>query len=139
MCYLWLREHVQTPGAHLAVSGDANQVVGVLGANNIHTVHWVLQREREMLLFCCFKIKYEPTVSVVRCTVCAAADRGVLCTGVLLLLLLSHSTICPEYVPPTTTLGWNLANAADITADCQKEVKQRRECAMVSFSSDEKC
>lgn len=58
-------------------------------------------------------------------TVCAAADRGVLCTGVLLLLLLSHSTICPEYVPPTTTLGWNLANAADITADCQKEGKNR--------------
>lgn len=43
--YLWLREHVQTPGAHLAISGDANQVVGVLGANHIHTVNWVLQRE----------------------------------------------------------------------------------------------
>ncbi len=60
VCYLWLREHVQTPGAHLAVSGDANQVVGILGANHIHTVHWVLQRQREMLLFCCFKVKYEP-------------------------------------------------------------------------------
>lgn len=60
---------------------------------------------------------------VVQRTVCAAADRGVLCIGVLLLLLLSHSTIWPEYVPPTTTLGWNLANAADITADCRKEVK----------------
>lgn len=43
---------------------------------------------------------------VVQCiTVCAAADRGVLCTGVRLLLLLSHNTICPEYVPPTTRLG----------------------------------
>lgn len=54
-------------------------------------------------------------------TVCAAADRGVLWIGVRLLLLLSHRTICPEYVPPTTTLGWNLANDADITADCQRE------------------
>lgn len=44
MCYLWLREHVQTPGAHLAISGDANQVVGVLGANNVHAVNWVLQK-----------------------------------------------------------------------------------------------
>lgn len=51
-------------------------------------------------------------------TVCAAADRGVLWTGVRLLLLLSHRTICPEYVPPTTRLGWNLANPADITSDC---------------------
>lgn len=38
-------------------------------------------------------------------TVCAAADSGVLCTGVLLLLRLSHSTIWPEYVPPTTRFG----------------------------------
>lgn len=77
----------------------------------------------DILLFCCIKTKQKLTVAVVYCTVCAAADRGVLCTGVLLLLLLSHSTICPEYVPPTTTFGWNLANAADITADCQKEGK----------------
>lgn len=53
-------------------------------------------------------------------TVCAAADSGVLCTGVLLLLRLSHSTIWPEYVPPTTRFGWNFANVADITADCNK-------------------
>lgn len=52
-------------------------------------------------------------------TVCAAADSGVLCTGVLLLLRLSHSTIWPEYVPPTTRFGWNFANVADITADCK--------------------
>ena len=50
-------------------------------------------------------------------TVCAAADSGVLCTGVRLLLRLSHNTICPEYVPPTTRLGWNLAKQDDITAD----------------------
>lgn len=43
--YLWLREHVQTPGAHLAISGDADQVVGILGSNHIHTVNWVLQRK----------------------------------------------------------------------------------------------
>ena len=38
-------------------------------------------------------------------TVCAAADRGVLCTGVRRWLRLSHSTICPEYVPPPP--GWD--------------------------------
>lgn len=41
--YLWLREHVQTPGAHLAIGGDADQVVSVLGAHHIDTVNWVLQ------------------------------------------------------------------------------------------------
>ncbi len=56
-------------------------------------------------------------VCVCVCTVWAEAERGVLCTGVRLLLRLSHRTICPEYVPPTTRLGWNCANAADITAD----------------------
>lgn len=61
-------------------------------------------------------------------TVCAAADRGVLWTGVRLLLLLSHRTICPEYVPPTTRLGWNLANPADITSDWRNKMIQ-----LVSF------
>lgn len=50
-------------------------------------------------------------------TVCAVAERGVLCTGVFLLLLLSHNTIWPEYVPPTIKLGWNLANVTDVTPD----------------------
>lgn len=50
-------------------------------------------------------------------TVCAAADRGVLWTGVRRWLRLSHRTICPEYVPPTTRLGWNLANPTDTTDD----------------------
>ena len=40
--YLWLGEHVQAPGAHLAICGDADQVVGVLGAHHVHTVHRVL-------------------------------------------------------------------------------------------------
>lgn len=53
-------------------------------------------------------------------TVCAAAVRGLLWTGVRLLLRLSQSTIWPEYVPPIIKLGWNLANVADITADCNK-------------------
>lgn len=56
-----------------------------------------------------------------RLTVCAAEDRGVLCTGVRLWLRLSHSTICPEYVPPTTRLGWNCANPTDITDDYKEE------------------
>lgn len=130
--YLWLWKHVQTPRAHLAVSGDANQIVGVLGADHIHTVNRMLKEKRGNILFFCYvKIKWESTLWVVYCTVCAAADRGVLCTGVLLLLLLSHRTICPEYVPPTTTLGWNLANAADVTADCpnfKKRGEWERRC-----------
>lgn len=117
--YLWLREHVQTPGAHLAISGDAYQVVSVLGADHIDAVNRVLPRQRRRA----FTLKLHPEgeygPAAALSTVCAAADRGVLCTGVLLLLLLSHRTIWPEYVPPTTTLGWNLANAADMTADCQ--------------------
>lgn len=139
ICYLRLWKHVQTPRAHLAVSGDANQVVGVLGADHIHAVNWMLKgKQGEILFFCYDKIKWESTLWVVYCTVCAAADRGVLCTGVLLLLLLSHRTICPEYVPPTTTLGWNLANAADITADCPnlEKVENGKERTF-SLSGDE--
>lgn len=52
-------------------------------------------------------------------TVCAAADKGVRCTGVLRWLRLSHRTIWPEYVPPTTKLGWNRAKQTDITEDCE--------------------
>lgn len=44
--YLRLREHVQAPGAHLAVSGNADQVVGVLGANHVDAVDRMLQRRR---------------------------------------------------------------------------------------------
>lgn len=40
--YLWLGEHVQTPGAHFAISGNADQVVSVLGSYHVHTVDWVL-------------------------------------------------------------------------------------------------
>lgn len=47
VCYLRLGEHVQTPGAHLAVSGDADQVVGVLGANHVHAVNRVLQKKKK--------------------------------------------------------------------------------------------
>lgn len=38
-------------------------------------------------------------------TVWAEADNGVRCIGVLFSTLLSHSTIWPEYVPPTTRFG----------------------------------
>lgn len=40
--YLRLGEHVQAPGAHLAIGGNADQVVGVLGSNHAHTVDGVL-------------------------------------------------------------------------------------------------
>ena len=39
---LRLRQHVQTPGAQLAVGGDGDEVVGVLGAHHPHTVDRVL-------------------------------------------------------------------------------------------------
>lgn len=58
--YLWLGEHVQTPGADLAVSGDANEVVGVLGADHVDAVHRVLRRQRGrrgFLRFCRVGIK----------------------------------------------------------------------------------
>lgn len=40
--YLWLGEHVEAPGAHFAISGNADQVVSVLGSYHIDTVDWVL-------------------------------------------------------------------------------------------------
>ena len=55
-------------------------------------------------------------------TVCAAALSGVRWTGVRLLFLLSHRTICPEYVPPITRFGWNLAKQEDITEDCKWKI-----------------
>ena len=45
--YLRLGEHVQAPGAHFAISGDADQVVGVLGSDHVHTVDWVLDTAEE--------------------------------------------------------------------------------------------
>lgn len=59
-------------------------------------------------------------------TVCAAADRGVLWTGVRRWLRLSHRTICPEYVPPTTRLGWNLAKPTDTTGDWANSQREKR-------------
>lgn len=74
-----------------------------------------------------FKSNKRQNLNWIKCnvrfiTVCAAADKGVLWTGVRLLLLLSHRTICPEYVPPTTRLGWNFAKPADITSDWTRKV-----------------
>lgn len=40
--YLRLGEHVEAPGAHFPVSGNADQVVCVLGSYHVHTVDWVL-------------------------------------------------------------------------------------------------
>lgn len=54
-------------------------------------------------------------------TVCAAAESGVLWTGVLLWLRLSQRTICPEYVPPTSRLGWKRAKPTDTTGDLEEE------------------
>ena len=53
--------------------------------------------------------------SFLKITVCDAADNEDLCIGVLLLLLLSHITIWPEYVPAIIKLGWNFAKQHDVT------------------------
>lgn len=45
--YLWLGKHVQTPGAHPAVCGHSDQVVGVLCADHVHAVHRVLHAHRK--------------------------------------------------------------------------------------------
>lgn len=45
--YLRLGEHVKAPGAHFAISRDADQVVSILGSYHIHTVDWVLDTAEE--------------------------------------------------------------------------------------------
>lgn len=95
---LRLREHVQTPGAHLPIGGDADQVVGVLGSHHVHAVDGVLRAgaggsDEDGEIRGCSETQ---TLHRDPPTVCAAADSGVLCTGVRLLLRLSHRTIWPE-------------------------------------------
>lgn len=40
--HLWLGEHVEAPGAHFAIGGNADKVVSILGSYHVHTVNWVL-------------------------------------------------------------------------------------------------
>lgn len=40
--HLWGGEHVQAPGTHFAIGRDSDEVVSVLGPNNIDTVHRML-------------------------------------------------------------------------------------------------
>lgn len=42
LSYLRLGKHVQTPTAYFPISWDTNQIMSILGPNNIYTVHWVL-------------------------------------------------------------------------------------------------
>lgn len=42
LAYLRLGEHIEAPRAHLAIGGNADQVVGVLGSYHVHTVDRVL-------------------------------------------------------------------------------------------------
>lgn len=44
--HLRLRQHVQTPGTHFAVSGNADQVVGVLRPDHADTVDGMLIAEK---------------------------------------------------------------------------------------------
>ena len=50
--------------------------------------------------------------------VCPAALNGVFKTG-RCLLLVSHSRICPEYVPPNTKLALKGEKHTDSTSDCE--------------------
>lgn len=45
LSYLWLGKHIQTPRAYFPISWDTNQIVSILGPNNIYTVHWVLRNK----------------------------------------------------------------------------------------------
>ena len=58
--------------------------------------------------FATASISLSKIIDMMQFTVWAAVDRGVRCTGVRFCTRLSHKTICPEYVPPSTRLGWNL-------------------------------
>lgn len=40
--HLWGGEHVQAPGTHFAIGRDSDEVVSILGPNNIDTVHRML-------------------------------------------------------------------------------------------------
>lgn len=42
LTYLRLGEHVEAPGAHFAIGGNADQVVSILGSYHVHTVDRVL-------------------------------------------------------------------------------------------------
>lgn len=44
LTYLWLRQHVQTPGTHFAISGNADQVVGILRPDHTDAVYRMLIR-----------------------------------------------------------------------------------------------
>lgn len=85
--YLRLGEHVETPRAHFAISGNADQVVSILGSYHIDAVDWMLSTAEE-----CVKVtgmnqsnqrkmkdagkQMERELKFI--TVCAAADKGVL-------------------------------------------------------------
>lgn len=79
LTYLWLGEHVKTPGAHFAICGYANQVVSILGSHHVHTVYWVLSRGRGVR-----KYPYRNQGTVYRCrgntdkTLCVDIKRRVL-------------------------------------------------------------
>ena len=122
---LWLRQHVQTPRAHLAVCWDTDQVVSILSANDIQTVNWMLKNQRLLAVSWCIQrhkiqMLFQRIISMH--TVWALADNGVRWIGVLFCTRLSQRTIWPEYVPPRIKFGWNLAKVVDITGDWQWKI-----------------
>ena len=44
--HLWSGEHVQAPGTHFAIGGDGDEVMSILGPNNIYTVHGMLRKHK---------------------------------------------------------------------------------------------
>lgn len=44
--HLWSGEHVQAPGTHFTISRDSDEVMSILGPNNIYTVHGMLQKHK---------------------------------------------------------------------------------------------
>lgn len=107
-CYLWLWEHIQTPGANLAIRGDANQVVGVLGADYIYTIYRVLQGQRRWNFFCVeYKSDWARWCSQYR--VCCCWQGGPLYWGPL---------VAP--VVPQNNLSWVRASNNDVRVELRK-------------------
>lgn len=85
--YLWLGEHVKTPRAHFAISGNADQVVSILGSYHIDAVDWMLSTAEECIKVTGMNERNQRKMKEagkqlereLKCiTVCAAADKGVL-------------------------------------------------------------
>ena len=50
------RQHVLAPRTQLAVVGDGDEIVGVVGAHHYDAIHWVLWTDKEIANECCMEV-----------------------------------------------------------------------------------